>query len=93
MSFLEPKLREITMPALVVQGNNDPVVNPSGSERLYNLLGSQNKRYELFNFDRHGILNGKNSDLVHQAVGQFVDQLAQVVTVSDKNGTQPDGGD
>ncbi len=76
MSYLEPKLGEISMPALVVQGNDDPVVNPAGSERLYNLLGSQDKRYILYNFNRHGILLGKGSQRVHQAVGLFVDQLA-----------------
>ncbi len=75
MGYLEPKLADIRMPALVVQGKNDPVVHPAGSERLYNLLGSEEKRYLVFNFNRHGILLGEGSERVHQAVGQFIDQL------------------
>lgn len=76
MSFLEPKLADIKVPALVVQSSGDPVVNPSGSERIYDLLGSEDKQYRLFNFNRHGILLGKDARRVHKAIGDFIDQLA-----------------
>ena len=75
MSYLEPKLKEITVPALVVQSKDDPVVHPSGSERIFNLLGSMDKQYTLFNFNRHGILMGKGSQRVHRTIGAFIDQL------------------
>ena len=66
MSYLEPKLKEITIPALVVQSKDDPVVHPAGSERIFNLMGSVDKQYTLFNFDRHGILMGEGSRRVHR---------------------------
>lgn len=75
MSYLEPKLKKITVPALVVQSKDDPVVHPGGSERIFNLLGSMDKQYTLFNFNRHGILTGKGSRRVHRTIGAFVDQL------------------
>ena len=75
MHHLEPKLTEIQVPALVVQSNEDPVVNPSGSMRVFDLLGSKDKRYVLFNFKRHGILLGEGSQHVHRAIGDFIDQL------------------
>jgi esterase/lipase/1-acyl-sn-glycerol-3-phosphate acyltransferase len=75
MDFLEPKLAQISVPALVVQSRLDPVVNPKGSERIFNLLGSVNKQYRVFNYPRHGILLGPGSLQVHHAIGEFIDQL------------------
>ncbi|MEJ2155859.1 MAG: alpha/beta fold hydrolase [Desulfobacteraceae bacterium] len=75
MSYVEPKLSEIRVPAFVIQSKDDPVVHPSGSERIFNLLGSADKQYTLFNFDRHGILLGEGAHRVHRAIGDFIDQL------------------
>jgi esterase/lipase len=75
MSYLEPKLSDITIPALVVQSQEDPVVNPRGSERIFNLLGSTDKQYALFNFNRHGIVLGEGAQRVHRTIGDFMDHL------------------
>ena len=75
MESLYPLLGDITIPALVVQSENDPVVNPKGSRKIFKQLGSVDKRYTLFNFDRHGILLGEGSDRVYRTIGEFVDQL------------------
>jgi esterase/lipase/1-acyl-sn-glycerol-3-phosphate acyltransferase len=75
MSYLEPKLTDITVPALVVQSQEDPVVNPRGSKHIFNLLGSTDKLYALFNFNRHGIVLGEGSQRVHHTVGDFMDHL------------------
>jgi esterase/lipase len=72
MDYLEPKLSSVKIPALVVQSKEDPVVHPKGSERIFHLLGSEDKQYLLFNFNRHGILLGEGSQRVHQAVANFV---------------------
>ncbi len=76
MHHLEPKLTQITIPALVVQSNQDPVVNPGGSMRVFELLGSEDKRYVAFNFMRHGILLGEGSQHVHRTIGDFIRCLA-----------------
>lgn len=75
MDRLEPKLADIVVPALVVQSANDPVVDPKGSERIFKLIGGEDKQYVLFNFDRHGILLGEGSERVHHTIGAFVEQL------------------
>ncbi len=75
MDFLEPKLADISMPALVVQSQADPVVNPKGSERIFQLLGSEDKQYLVFNYKRHGILLGEGSKRVHRAIGDFIAHL------------------
>jgi esterase/lipase/1-acyl-sn-glycerol-3-phosphate acyltransferase len=72
MDDLEPKLPGLNMPALIVQSRRDPVVEPKGSRKIFELLGTENKEYQLFNFDRHGILLGDGSKRVHKAIGEFI---------------------
>jgi esterase/lipase len=75
MESLEEKLPAIEMPALVIQSLGDPVVKPSGSRRAFDLMGSEDKTYILYNFDRHGILLGKGADRVHRAIGDFIENV------------------
>jgi esterase/lipase/1-acyl-sn-glycerol-3-phosphate acyltransferase len=75
MEALEPLLPKIKMPALVVQSEGDPVVDPKGSKKIFSRLGSKDKKYSLFNFDRHGILLGEGADSVYRAIGDFIEKL------------------
>jgi esterase/lipase len=75
MESLEKKLPAIDMPALVIQSLGDPVVKPSGSRRAFDLMGSEDKTYILYNYDRHGILLGKDASRVHKAIGDFIEKL------------------
>jgi esterase/lipase/1-acyl-sn-glycerol-3-phosphate acyltransferase len=75
MRYTHSKLSNIEMPALVVQSQGDPVVDPKGSKEIFEHLGSSDKSYLLLNFLRHGILLGEGSGLVHEAIGAFVDRL------------------
>lgn len=75
MNDLEPKLPTLKMPALIVQSRRDPVVDPKGSRKIFELIGTKEKEYILFNFARHGILLGDGADKVYSAIGDFVKQL------------------
>ncbi len=75
MESVEAKLPGIDLPSLVIQSFKDPVVKPSGSRRAFKLLGSEDKAYILFNFDRHGILLGDGAGKVHKTIGDFIHQL------------------
>jgi len=75
MDALGPKLQKVTIPALVIQSWRDPVVNPEGTEKIFKLLGSEDKAYMVFNFDRHGILLGEGSNRVHRAIYHFIEHL------------------
>ncbi|MGA7965577.1 MAG: alpha/beta fold hydrolase, partial [Gammaproteobacteria bacterium] len=75
MESLEKKLPRITIPALVIQADGDPIVNPKGSRKVFRLLGSTDKEYLLFNFSRHGILLGEGSERVHRAIADFVERV------------------
>ncbi len=71
MEKLKSGLNKIECPALIAQGNNDPVVNPEGSREIYEQLGSGDKSYRLFDFDRHGIIRGEGSEKVYEVIGEF----------------------
>ena len=75
MDDLEPRLANIIVPTLVVQSSGDPVVEPSGSRRIFELIGSSEKEYVLFNFERHGILLGEGAQKVHESIGNFINRL------------------
>ena len=72
MDTVEPKLADIRVPALVVQADGDPVVNPKGSQKVFERLGSIDKQYVTVNFDRHGITMGERSDEVHRIIAEFM---------------------
>ena len=76
MRDLGPKLSGISVPVQVLQADADPVVDPQGSQRLFEMLGSKEKQYRKFPLQRHGILAGPGSEEVHAAIGSFVDGLA-----------------
>jgi esterase/lipase len=75
MDDLEPRLADLDGPALVVQSRGDPVVDPRGSRKIFELIGSSDKEYLLFNFDRHGILRGEGAQKVHQSIGEFIKRI------------------
>ena len=75
MSRVAEHLKQVQVPAVVVQSAGDPVVDPKGSRRVFDLIGSEDKKYMLFNFDRHGILLGPGAAKVHRVIGNFLDDL------------------
>ncbi len=72
MENLEPKLKTIDKPTLVVQSRKDPVVNPAGTLKLFNQLGSEFKEYYIFDYECHGIMTGEGVERVYIAIEQFI---------------------
>jgi esterase/lipase/1-acyl-sn-glycerol-3-phosphate acyltransferase len=75
MRELEPKLARLEVPVLVLQAEGDPVVDPRGSQRLFEMVGSKVKKYLRFPLQRHGILAGPGSEEVHAAIAAFVVEI------------------
>ncbi len=78
MDVVEKGLADIQSPALVVQSQQDPVVDPKGSRKAFEKISSDDKQYILFNFKRHGIVLGKGSDRVHRMIGAFVRDIDKI---------------
>lgn len=75
MGTVAQRLPLIEAPALIIQAQGDPVVNPKGSKKVFERLASTDKTYVLVNFDRHGILLGEGAHRVHQAILNFIQDL------------------
>ena len=74
MDHLEPKLKIINKPTLVVQSRKDPVVDPKGTLKLFDRLGSDVKEYYIFDYERHGILIGQGVKRIYKAIENFIRQ-------------------
>jgi esterase/lipase len=60
---------------LVLQSTQDPVVDPRGSRKIFEKIGTEDKEYVLFNFNRHGILLGDGSEKVYRVIGDFLQRF------------------
>jgi len=72
MDEVKNLLPEVLVPSLVIQGHLDPVVNSKGAFTAYELIGSDDKEFSMFNFNRHGIINGEGSELIFESVARFI---------------------
>jgi len=72
MEHVAEEAPKINPPVLLILADKDPVVDEKGAKRFFGKLGSEDKQYLLFHFNRHGILRGKGSNKVHQAIAQFI---------------------
>jgi esterase/lipase/1-acyl-sn-glycerol-3-phosphate acyltransferase len=75
MNSLEPRLANLKTPVLMIQSLNDPVVDYTGSIQLFELLGSEEKSYVMFDMDRHVIITGPGSHRVHRAIAGFIEDV------------------
>jgi len=76
MDGLADRLARIAVPTLVIQSLGDPVVDYRGTWRLFEGLGTSDKEFFLFHFNRHGILLGDGAERVHRVVAEFVARVA-----------------
>ncbi|GAB6190694.1 alpha/beta fold hydrolase [Desulfocastanea catecholica] len=72
LESIEKGYAAINQPALIIQADKNPVVNPKGSQQLYESIGSSDKEFCLLNFDRHILVNGEGAEKVFQKIGSFV---------------------
>ncbi len=75
MRALEAQLPKITTPALIIQSQGDPIVDPKGTRLLYERLGSSHKEYRMLDSAKHGILLGEGSGKVHAVIGEFIEKV------------------
>ena len=72
MDRVAERLEEITVPTLIIQGSEDPVVHPEGTDDLYQRLGARDKEMTIFPTSRHVIIRGEGSQRVFTRVWQFI---------------------
>ncbi len=75
LDSIEKSYRAIRQPALIVQADRNPVVDPRGSKRLYDQIASKNKEFCLLSDDRHVLVTGERTEKVFSKIGAFIDEI------------------
>ena len=75
LESIEETYASISQPALIIQANNNPVVDPKGSRKIYDSIGSENKEFCLLNYNRHILINGEGAGKVFRKIGTFIGDL------------------
>ena len=73
MDRVESKLENIEIPVLVIQGSNDPVVNPESAREIFKKIGTDDKELYSVYAARHGIVRGPESARVAARIVEFLD--------------------
>ncbi|HPO21349.1 MAG TPA: alpha/beta fold hydrolase [Smithellaceae bacterium] len=66
------RLADIQIPALILQGRQDPKVAPKSGPAIYERLGAHQKRFAWIEFNRHGIVLGPIAREVFKEVESFL---------------------
>lgn len=72
MAETQKALHNIESPLLVIQGENDPVVNPAGAQVIMESVSSKYKELYVPPRDRHVIITGEGSEEICQRVASFM---------------------
>jgi len=75
MNVVEKNLKNLRVPALIVQGSKDPVVNPVSGLEIFDLIGGTDKELCRLYAERHGIVNGEGSLRVFRRVERFLGEV------------------
>jgi len=76
---IDRRLDRITVPTLIVQADQDPVVDARSSERLVKRIAADDVEYAPMAFTHHGILRGDGCDMVFERVAEWARVLAHRV--------------
>jgi esterase/lipase len=69
-------LSTLSIPALIIQADNDPKVKGQSGRRIYDRISSPDKIYREVHFQQHGIVRGEISGNVFAEVETFLNGLA-----------------
>jgi len=74
MQECKNELSLITAPALIIQGDNDPVVKPQSAQKILDQISSKIKRIESFEADSHVIVLAQGKEKVFKSVESFINE-------------------
>jgi len=77
---LERHLPELFCPVLLIQGSDDPIIDPAGAQRIHDKIGSSEKSLHTVRSQRHGILSesiGETQELILSFLESLTSSSAQ----------------
>ncbi|MFH0785813.1 MAG: alpha/beta fold hydrolase [Pseudomonadota bacterium] len=75
LEAIEKQYSRVTKPALILQADKNPVVDPKSSQQLFAAIGSASKEFCLMSDDRHILISGAGAGKVFAKIGIFVGAL------------------
>ncbi|MBI5094356.1 MAG: alpha/beta hydrolase [Candidatus Hydrogenedentes bacterium] len=72
MDVVEDSLKDICVPAFILHGARDPIVDAASGEMLFSKVGTPLKEFTMLERDRHGIINGAGAQDVFEHVHRFL---------------------
>jgi len=75
MDIVNRMLSKITIPALLIQGDKDPTVNPESAGKIYKKISSRNKNLVIIRSDKHGIIRDDKLKEVSDHVIEFLNEI------------------
>ena len=75
MRKLYKSLPVLALPALIIQGKNDPKVNGKSGLKIFHRIKHSKAYYREINFHLHGIIRGKIAPVVFEEVEKFLNIL------------------
>jgi len=73
MEISDDRLADISVPSLIIQAKNDPVVNPKSGSIIYDKIKSADKKLIEPDLDNHVII--RNNDMVYKDIKEFLDLI------------------
>ena len=73
MDKIKKNLHKIKKPILIIQGKDDPVVNPSSAHEIYEKIESRFKKLKMINSSKHVIVN-ENTDGLYDYILSFINE-------------------
>ena len=73
MDKIKKNLHKIKKPILIIQGKDDPVVNPSSAHEIYEKIESRFKKLKMINSSKHVIVN-ENTDGLYDYISSFINE-------------------
>ena len=72
MKATQKELHNVKLPTLIIQGKNDPVVDPSSAHDIYLGIQSKDKAIVYFDHDSHVIIKSDNNEDVFDEIVKFI---------------------
>ena len=65
---------DLDIPVLVIQGSNDPVVDPQSAQEILEKLETKDREFCGIDAERHGIIRGEGSEKIFEKVELFLNR-------------------
>ncbi len=78
MQKADKTLEYVTAPILILQGDNDPVVNPKSAQLIYDKVNSNVKKLVVLPRQKHIILASEDKEEVFQSIHHFIEDILKI---------------